>query len=131
MKGGQYSKLCAICDGKRLPRIMLLSEGQMSDCKGVTLMIDAFPKAKALLADQGYDAGLFRHSKAERGITVGIPSKLNCKVPIPHDTRSNPRATASKNVRQTHRRAAPQCLCYDRCFQTSMCAICIAATVIL
>ena len=28
---------------------MLLSEGQMSDYKGAALMINAFPKAKALL----------------------------------------------------------------------------------
>jgi hypothetical protein len=35
---------------------MLLSEGQISDSKGTALMIDAFPKAKALLADKGYDA---------------------------------------------------------------------------
>ena len=36
--------------------IMLLSEGQMSDYKGAALMIDAFPKAKTLLGDWGYDA---------------------------------------------------------------------------
>ncbi|MBC7285131.1 MAG: transposase, partial [Hoeflea sp.] len=55
-KGGLNSKLHAVCDGKGRPLIMLLSEGQMSDYKGAALMIDAFPKAKALLADRGYDA---------------------------------------------------------------------------
>ncbi len=35
---------------------MLLSEGQMSDYKGAALMLPALPKAKALLADKGYDA---------------------------------------------------------------------------
>ena len=40
---------------------MLLSEGQMSDYKGAALMIDAFPKAKALLADRGCDAD-WRHA---------------------------------------------------------------------
>jgi len=30
---------------------MLLSEGQMSGYKGAALMIDAFPKAAALLGD--------------------------------------------------------------------------------
>ena len=39
---------------------MLLSEGQMSDFKGAALMIDAFPTAKALLGDKGYDANWFR-----------------------------------------------------------------------
>ena len=40
--------------------IMLLSEGQISDYKGAVMMVDAFPKAKALLADRGYDADWFR-----------------------------------------------------------------------
>ena len=47
---------------------MLLSEGQMSDYKGAALMIDAFPKAKVLLGDRGYDADWFRHALIERGI---------------------------------------------------------------
>ena len=60
---------------------MLLSEGQMSDYKGAALMIDALPKAKALLADRGYDADWFRAALTERGITPCIPSKVNRKVP--------------------------------------------------
>ena len=47
---------------------MLLSEGQMSDYKGAALMIDAFPKAKALLGDKGYDADWLRQALIERGI---------------------------------------------------------------
>ena len=35
---------------------MLLSEGQMSDYKGAALMIDAFPKAAALLGDKGNES---------------------------------------------------------------------------
>jgi hypothetical protein len=34
----------------------------MSDYKGAALMIDAFPKAKVLLGDRGYDADWFRHA---------------------------------------------------------------------
>ena len=33
-------------------------------------MIDAFPKAKALLADKGYAADWFRDALAERKITA-------------------------------------------------------------
>jgi transposase len=58
------SKLHAVCDGNGRPLIMLLSEGQMSDYKGAALMIDAFPRAKALPADRGYDANWFRHALA-------------------------------------------------------------------
>lgn len=55
-KGGLDSKLHAVWDGQGRPLIMLLSEGQMSDYKGAALMIDALPKAKALLGDRGYGA---------------------------------------------------------------------------
>ncbi len=64
---------------------MLLSEGQMSDYKGAALMIDALPKAKAMLGDRGYDADWFRDVLAARGIAPWIPSKANRKAPIPHD----------------------------------------------
>ncbi|EPR10610.1 transposase IS4 [Sphingobium indicum IP26] len=110
--------------------IMLLSEGQMSDYKGAALMIDAFPQAKALLADRGYDADWFRHALAERGITACIPSKTNRKVPIPHDTTLYRQRHKVENMfgrlkdwRRIHTR-------YDRCAHTFMSAICIAAIVI-
>jgi transposase len=124
------SKLHAVCDGKGRPLIMLLSEGQMSDYKGAALMIDSFPKAKALLADRGYDADWFRHALAKRGITACIPSKTNRKVPIPHDAALYRQRHKVENMfgklkdwRRIHTR-------YDRCAHTFMSAICIAATVI-
>ena len=124
------SKLHAVCDGKGRPLIMLLSEGQMSDYKGAALMIDAFPRAKALLADRGYDADWFRRALAERGIAACIPSKTNRKVPIPHDTALYRHRHKVENMfgklkdwRRIHTR-------YDRCAHTFMSAICIAATVI-
>lgn len=49
-------------------------------------MIDALPKAKALLGDRGYDADWFRAALADRKIVACIPSKANRKMPIPHDT---------------------------------------------
>ena len=109
---------------------MLLSEGQMSDYRGAALMINALPRAKALLADRGYDADWFRHALAERGIAACIPSKTNRKVPIPHDTglylqrhRIENMFGKLKDWRRIHTR-------YDRCAHTFMSAICIAATVI-
>ena len=109
---------------------MLLSERQMSDYKGAALMIDALPRAKALLADRGYDADWFRTALTERGITPCIPSKVNRKVPIPHDTvlyrqrhRIENMFGKLKDWRRIHTR-------YDRCAHTFMSAICIAATVI-
>jgi hypothetical protein len=36
---------------------MLLTEGQTSDYKGAALMLDAMPKAKAMLGDRGHRDG--------------------------------------------------------------------------
>ena len=58
---------------------MLLSEGQMSNCKGAAPMLPATPKAKELLADKGYDADGFIASLEVRQITAVIPPKANRK----------------------------------------------------
>jgi transposase len=109
---------------------MLLSEGADERLQGAALMIDAFPKAKVLLGDRGYDAKWFRDALAERNIAVCIPSKVNRKSQIPHDTVLYRRRHKIENMfgrikdwRRVHTR-------YDRCAHAFMSAICIAATVI-
>ena len=109
---------------------MLLSEGQMSDYKGAALMLPALPKAKALLADKGYDADWFRAALAKRGVAACIPSKSNRKVAIPYDADLYKQRHKIENMfgrlkdwRRIHTR-------YDRCAHTFMSAICIAAAVI-
>ena len=53
---------------------MLLSEGQMSDYKGVALMLPVeLPRARELLADKGYDADWFRQALAKRKIAAALP----------------------------------------------------------
>lgn len=83
-KGSPSSKLHAVCDGNGRPLIMLLRKGQMSDLQGAALMTDAFPKAKALLGDKGYDADWFRADLADRKIVACIPSTANRKVQTAH-----------------------------------------------
>ena len=109
---------------------MLLTEGQVSDYKGAALMLDALPKAKAMLGDRGYDADWLRNALIAKGITPCIPSKTNRKTPIPHDRvlyrhrhRIENMFGKLKDWRRIHTR-------YDRCAHTFMSAICIAATVI-
>jgi transposase len=109
---------------------MLLSEGQMSDYKGAALMLPDLPRAKALLADRGYDADWFRDALAKRKIAACIPSKSNRKVQIPHDPilykqrhRIENMFGRLKDWRRIHTR-------YDRCAHTFFSAICIAAAVI-
>jgi transposase len=109
---------------------MLLSEGQMSDYKGAALMVDALPKAKALLGDRGYDADWFRAALTARGITPCIPSRAGRRTKIPHDKSLYRQRHKIENMfgrlkdwRRIHTR-------YDRCAHTFMSAICIAATVV-
>ena len=124
------SKLHAVCDGSGRPLVMLLSEGQMSDYKGAALMIEAFPKARTLLGDKGYDADWFRQALTERGIAPCIPPKANRKVQIDYDKALYKQRHKIENMfgrlkdwRRIHTR-------YDRCAHTFMSAISIAATVI-
>jgi transposase len=110
--------------------ILLLSEGQMSDFGGAALMIDAFPKAKSLLGDKGYDADWFRDALADRKIEACIPSKSNRKIDIPHDTvlyRQRHKIEIMFGRLKDWRRIQTR---YDRCAHTFMSTISIAATVI-
>ncbi len=81
-KGSLNSKLHAVCDGNDRPVAMLLSEGQMSDCKGTVLLLSALLEAKELLVDRGYGAGWFRTALTEKGIMPCILSKKNRKIQI-------------------------------------------------
>jgi transposase len=116
-----------VCDGQGRPLVLLLSEGQMSDYKGAALMLGAMPSARVMIADRGYDAGWFRTALAQRGIAACIPSKLNRKVPIPHDRSFYRQRHKIENMfaklkdwRRIHTR-------YDRCAHPFMSAIYIAA----
>ncbi len=102
----------------------------MSDYKGAALVFDALPPAKVLLGDRGYDADWFRQALAARGIAACIPSRVNRKVHISHDTtlyRQRHKVEIMfgrlKDWRRIHTR-------YDRCAHTFMSTIAIAATVI-
>lgn len=64
---------------------MLLSEGQMSDHKGASLVLDALPHAKTLIADRGYDSAAFRQALVDKGIEPCIPSSRSRKIPYPYD----------------------------------------------
>jgi transposase len=109
---------------------MLLSEWQMSNCKGAALMFEAMPNTKVLIGDRGYDADWLRPALAARKITPCIPSKVNRNVPIPHDAVLYRRRYKIeimfgrlKEWRGIHTR-------YDRCANTFMSATTLAAIVI-
>jgi transposase len=109
---------------------MLLSEGQMSDCKGAAVMLPAMPKAKQRLADKGYHADWFRAALTKRGVVACISSKSNRKIAIGHDAVLYKQRHKIENMfgrlkdcRRIHTR-------YHRCVHTYFSAIRIAAAVV-
>ena len=74
-----------MCDQDGRPVALHLTAGQVSDYKGAECLIDTLPKAKALLADRGYDANWLRQALKTKGIEPCIPSKKNRTQPVPYD----------------------------------------------
>lgn len=109
---------------------MLLSEGQMSDHKGASLVLDALPPAKTLIADRGYDSAPFRQALSAKGIQPCIPSSRSRKIPYAYDRALYRQRHRIENLfakLKDWRRIATR---YDRCAHTFFSAICIAAAVI-
>lgn len=69
-------------------------------------MIDALPRAKALLADRDYNADWLRATLTERGIAPCILSKVNRKMPIPTTPRSIASVTESRTCSANSRTGA-------------------------
>ena len=129
-KGGLNSKLHTVCDDTGRPIIMLLSEGQMSDHKGASLVLAALPPAKTLIADRGYDSAAFRQALVAKGIEPCIPSSRSRKIPYPYDKTLYRQRHKVENLfakLKDWRRIATR---YDRCAHTFFSAICIAAAFI-
>ena len=110
--------------------ILLLSEGQMSDYKGAALMIDAFPKAKALLGDRGYDADWFRAALIARGITPCIPPRANRTVQIDYDKTLYRQRHKIENTFGRIKDWRCVHTLYNRCTHTFMSVIAIDPTVL-
>jgi putative transposase len=111
------------------PLVMLLTEGQMSDHKGARMMLDTLPRAKALIADRGYDSNWFRAALKAKGMEACIPPTRSRKQPLPYDKalyRSRHKIENLFARLKDWRRIATR---YDRCAHTFFSAICIAAAI--
>ena len=84
-KGGRNTKLHAVCDAKGRPLVLLLTPGNVHDCKVAQRCIEAMPPAAELVADKGYDSKALRDWLAERGTTAVIPPRKNRKVQYHYD----------------------------------------------
>jgi hypothetical protein len=82
----------------------------MSDYKGARMLLPSLPKAKALVANRGYDAAWFRVALQAKGIRPCMPAKRNQKIQVEYDKSLSLQAKAQD---REHVRAA-QGLAQDR-----------------
>ena len=76
-KVGLETYYCLPAPARPGPIVLLLSQGQRSDCRGAALTLDALPPAKELLADRGYDSDWYRQALQAKGIAPCIPGRTN------------------------------------------------------
>jgi transposase len=86
-RGGQTTKIHAVCDLLGRPVALTLTPGNTSDIKAAELLKDHVTRFRRLVADRGYDANKFRKDLKEAGTIPVIPGRSNRKRRIRHDER--------------------------------------------
>ncbi len=129
-KGGRNSKVHAVCDREGRPLVLLLTPGQVHDCKVARLCLEALPPSAELVADKGYDSQALREWLDQRGTTAVIPPRRNRKVQYDYDKAIYKQRNVIermfcrlKDWRRIHTR-------FDRKAKNFLAAIALAATVI-
>jgi transposase len=129
-KGGRNAKLHAVCDTRGRPCVLLLTPGNVYDCKVARLCIEARPPSAELVADKGYDSQALREWLAERGTEPVIPPRRNRKILCDYDRTIYKQRNVVERMFcrfKDWRRIATR---LDRNIKTSMGAISLAAAVI-
>ena len=67
-----------------MPLRVIITDGTRADCKEAVALIDGF-KARALLADRGYDTDEVVETALRKGMQVNIPPKVNRKIQRSYD----------------------------------------------
>jgi len=109
---------------------MLLTEGQMSDHKGASIILPVLPPADVLIGDKGYDSDAFREALEDRGIAHCIPPRKGRRAPATYCKTLYKQRHKVENLfakLKDWRRVATR---YDRCAHIFFSAICIAAIMI-
>lgn len=86
-RGGQTTKIHAVCDLLGRPVALALTPGNTSDIKAAELLKECVTRFRRLVADRGYDADSFRKTLSEAGTTPVIPGRINRKKRIRHDKK--------------------------------------------
>jgi transposase len=128
-KGGRNTKLHAVCDEKGRPCVLLLTPGNVHDCKVAQLCIEAMPPSAELVGDKGYDSKALREWLEERGSQAVIPPRSNRKIQYDYDKAIYKQRNIIERMfcrLKDWRRIATR---FDRNLKNFMAAIAIAATV--
>ena len=129
-KGGRNTKLHAVCDGKGRPLVLLLTPGNVHDCKVAQRCIEALPPSAELVADKGYDSQALRNWLDERGTQAVIPPRRNRKIQFEYDKTIYKQRNVIERMfcrLKDWRRIATR---FDRNIKNFISAIALAATVI-
>ena len=130
-KSGMNTNLHAVTNAKGRPIRFFMSAGQVSDYKGAAAMLSSLPKADWLLADRGYDADWMQEALQDKGIKACIPGRNYRKEAVKYDKRRYKKRICIEIMfgrLKDWRRIATR---YDRCPETYLSAIALAATVLL
>ena len=84
-KGGRNSKLHALVDELCRPWVIIVTPGNVADCRVGPECVSLIDGIKKLLGDKAYDSNSFRKLLREDGITPVIPGRANRKKRIRHD----------------------------------------------
>ena len=129
-KGGRNTKLHAVCDTKGRPQVLLLTPGNVHDCKVAKTCIEALPPSAELVADKGYDSQELREWLDGRGTQPVIPPRRNRKIQYDYDRAIYKQRNIIERMfcrLKDWRRLATR---FDRNVKNFMSAIALAAAVI-
>jgi len=78
-KGCRNTKLHSVCNGHGGPLVLMLTPGNVHDCKVAETCLTAVPPTAHLVADKGYYTQKLREWLEERGAGPVIPPRSNRK----------------------------------------------------
>ena len=84
-KGGRNTRLHAVCDEKGRPCVLLLTPGNVHDCRVAQRCIEAMPPSAVLVAGKSYDSRALREWLETRGTQTVIPPRHNRKIQYKYD----------------------------------------------
>ncbi len=129
-KGELNTELHAVTDAKGRPLKFVLTADQVSDYTGAAALLGSLPAAEWIIADRDYDADWFRVALKDKWIHPCIPGRKSRGKVVRYDKRRYRRRNRIEIMfgrLNDWRRVATR---YDRCAETFISAVVLAATVI-